>query len=59
MPPISIAEILKCVVEVGERSLEEGLHEERRAVLRTMGTKDSQEGMMAFLEKRKPIFTGE
>lgn len=30
-----------------------------RAVLQTMGTKDQQEGMRAFLEKRRPRFTGE
>jgi enoyl-CoA hydratase/carnithine racemase len=59
MPPISVAEILRCVIDVGERSLAEGLHEERLAVLRTNGTKDNQEGMSAFLEKRKPVFTGE
>jgi len=35
------------------------LAEERRAVMRTMGTKDQQEGMRAFLEKRRPQFTGE
>jgi len=39
--------------------LEEALAEERRAVMRTIGTKDQQEGMRAFLEKRKPNFTGE
>jgi enoyl-CoA hydratase len=59
MPPIAVAEVLRCVVGAGESSLQDGLYEERQAVLRTMGTKDSQEGMMAFLEKRKPQFTGE
>lgn len=59
MAPISVAEVLRCVVGVGERSLQEGLYEERQAVLCTMGTKDQQEGMMAFLQKRKPDFTGE
>jgi len=32
---------------------------ERKAVLSTMGTKDQQAGMRAFLEKRKPVFTCE
>ena len=59
MPPISVAEMIRCIVGAGERSLQEGLHEERQAVMRTMGTKDSLEGMTAFLEKRKPVFTGE
>ncbi len=38
---------------------QEGLFEERQAVLRTRGTKDSQEGMRAFMEKRPPVFTGD
>lgn len=59
MPPRNVAEMMRCVIEVGERSLAEGLAEERRAVLATRGTKDSLEGMRAFMEKRKPIFTGE
>ena len=59
MPSIAVAGVLKCVVGAGEKSLEEALAEERRAVMRTMGTKDQQEGMKAFLEKRKPNFTGE
>ncbi|MCP4002783.1 MAG: enoyl-CoA hydratase/isomerase family protein [bacterium] len=59
MPPIAVAGVLRAVVGAGERSLVEGLAEERRAVMRTMGTKDQQEGMRAFLEKRRPKFTGE
>jgi enoyl-CoA hydratase len=59
MPPIAVAGVLECVVGAGEKSLAEALAEERRAVLKTMGTKDQQEGMAAFLEKRRPHFTGE
>lgn len=59
MPPRSVTEMMRCVIQVGERSLAEGLYEERQAVLATRGTKDSQEGMMAFMQKRKPAFTGE
>ena len=59
MPAIAVAGVLKCVVGAGEKPLDEALVEERRAVLRTMGTKDQKEGMKAFLEKRKPRFTGE
>ena len=59
MPPIAVAGVLRCVVTAGEKSLAEALAEERHAVLRTMGTKDQREGMMAFLEKRRPKFRGE
>ena len=56
MPALAVAGVLRCVVEAGERSLEEGIAEERRAVLETMGTPDQREGMLAFLEKRRPRF---
>jgi enoyl-CoA hydratase/carnithine racemase len=59
MPPIAVAGVLRCVVGAGEKNLEEALAEERRAVMRTMGTEDQKEGMRAFLEKRRPRFTGE
>jgi enoyl-CoA hydratase len=59
MPPIAVAGVLRCVVGAGEKTLEEALAEERRAVMRTMGTEDQKEGMRAFLEKRRPRFTGE
>ena len=58
-PPLAVAGVLRAVVGAGEKSLEEGLQAERDAVMATMGTKDQAEGMRAFLEKRKPRFTGE
>jgi enoyl-CoA hydratase len=56
MPAGSVAGVLKCVVGAGEQSLQEGIYEERQAVLRNRGSKNSREGMMAFIEKRKPKF---
>jgi enoyl-CoA hydratase len=40
-------------------SLEKGLQIETHGWAMTYGTKDAKEGMNAFLEKRKPIYTGE
>jgi len=59
MPPLAVAGVLKVAVTAEHMTLEESLAEERRAVMATMGTKDQREGMQAFLEKRKPVFTGE
>ncbi len=59
MPALAVAGVLDCVVRAGQLSLQDALDAERRAVLRTMGSKDNQEGMMAFIEKRKPRFNGE
>jgi enoyl-CoA hydratase/carnithine racemase len=56
MPALAVAGMLRCVVGAGEKPLAEGIAEERRAVLATMGTPDQREGIMAFLEKRKPRF---
>ncbi|MCP4751262.1 MAG: enoyl-CoA hydratase/isomerase family protein [Proteobacteria bacterium] len=56
MPAGSVAGVLKCVVGAGEHSLQEGLYVERQEVLRHRGSKNQMEGMMAFMEKRKPKF---
>lgn len=58
-PPIAVEEALRCVVEAGSVSLEEALDVERAAVQRCARTKDQIEGMRAFVEKRRPVFTGE
>lgn len=59
MPPFSIAGVLKSVIAAEQLSLEEALAEERRAVHKAAGGKHMQEGMMAFLEKRAPDFSGD
>jgi enoyl-CoA hydratase len=56
MPALGVAGVLRCIVSAGEKSLDEALLEERRAVMATFGTPDQAEGMRAFLEKRKPRF---
>ncbi len=56
MPAIAVAEMLRCVVGVGDQPLAAGIAAERQAVLATIGTPDQSEGMYAFLEKRRPRF---
>jgi enoyl-CoA hydratase len=59
MPPVAVAGVLRCVVGAGSAPLDEALAAERAAVLRCGRTKDQIEGMRAFMEKRRPVFTGE
>ena len=55
-PTLAVKGVLDCVVRGEELSLEEALQIEREWVEATSGTDDQREGMMAFLEKRKPVF---
>lgn len=57
-PPIAVAGVLNCVVGKGDAPLDEALDSEREAFRRCSGTEDQIEGMMAFMEKRKPVFKG-
>lgn len=56
-PPKAMSEIMPVIIKGADLSQEESLRMEREAVLNTIGSSESQEGMMAFLEKRQPVFS--
>ena len=55
-PAQAVKSMMKVLVNSSDRELNELLLEERKAVKDNTNTNDSKEGMLAFLEKRKPIF---
>lgn len=57
-PPLAVALIKEAVLEGQDASLEAGLALERKAFLLLFASEDKQEGMRAFLDKRKPEFKG-
>ncbi|MEW6442396.1 MAG: enoyl-CoA hydratase-related protein [bacterium] len=56
--PIAVAGVLKAVVRGGPLTLNDGLALELEAVEAAAGSEDAREGVLAFLEKRKPVFRG-
>jgi len=52
----AVKSMMKVLVNSNDRELDELLIEEREAVKENANTEDSKEGMLSFLEKRKPIF---
>ncbi|MGC6499026.1 MAG: enoyl-CoA hydratase/isomerase family protein [Henriciella sp.] len=56
MPRLAIKSVLDAVIGFESKSLQESLADERRAVHANMRTADAKEGMMAFIEKRRPVF---
>ena len=55
-PALAVRGMLEMIVDSEDKTLDQLLAEERKAVMDTMGSADQIEGMMAFLEKRKPVF---
>lgn len=55
-PALAVRAMLEVIVGSEEKTLEELLQAERKAVNNTFNTPDNQEGIAAFLEKRKPVF---
>ena len=55
-PAQAVKSMMKVLVNSSDHELNELLLEERKAVKDNANTNDSKEGMLAFLEKRKPIF---
>lgn len=55
-PRLAVKAMLESLHDAEDKTLEQLLESERRGVHATMGTPDATEGMMAFLEKREPVF---
>jgi enoyl-CoA hydratase len=55
-PALAVRSMLGVIVGCEDKTLDELLAAERAAVLRNQNTADAREGIMAFLEKRKPVF---
>lgn len=58
MPPLAVRSIKEAVRAAIDMPLSEGLKAERKAFFATFDTVDQKEGMRAFAEKRKPVWTG-
>ncbi len=59
MPPLAMKTAKKVILQSFETSLSAGLNYERAANLSLYNTYDKNEGISAFLEKRKPEWKGE
>jgi enoyl-CoA hydratase len=55
-PRLAVRGMLDALHDCEHKTLDELLAAERAAVHATMGTPDAREGMMAFIEKRRPVF---
>ena len=58
MSPIAARLAKEAVNRSFETHLDEGLHFERKNFYLSFSSEDQKEGMQAFVEKRKPKFTG-
>jgi enoyl-CoA hydratase/carnithine racemase len=58
LPPLALAEIKRAVYEGVERPLAGGLELERGLIEKLFRSRDANEGLIAFSEKRAPEFVG-
>ena len=58
LPPLSLKFIKEAVLLADNAPLEAALEFERRACRFLFSTEDEEEGMAAFIEKRRPNFRG-
>lgn len=58
MPPLAAAQIKEAVLAGQDASLDAALALERKAFQLLFSSQDQKEGMRAFFEKRKPVYTG-
>lgn len=56
--PIAVRAAKKMINQAYERTLSDGLAEEKQEFYNLFATQDQKEGMKAFVEKRKPSWTG-
>jgi 2-(1,2-epoxy-1,2-dihydrophenyl)acetyl-CoA isomerase len=57
--PMAFSFTKKLLTESYTNDLESHLDREAELIVKTAGTRDFQEGLKAFFEKRKPNFTSE
>jgi enoyl-CoA hydratase/carnithine racemase len=57
-PALAIAAIKRCVHEGGQKTLDDGLALEAELMEQLFRSKDADEGLHAFVDKRKPEFVG-
>lgn len=59
LPPLALSGVIEAIEHGYDLSLADALHLEALQFAKTCATKDKQEGVAAFLEKRIPNFVGE